>query len=459
MIFQIEIEFVAAPGFFQMLTPAVSDRLLPSTQYTIGSLVLYLLSFFSVCLWQRNSRFGLGRLSFYLCISLELSIHSLLRKSYQMKSLNEENLSNKEIVLQQALHLMTTSFGKGSITWTWLGRFVSPIQVAVVYTGSCALDMALGIGGIPKGRVVEIYGLEASVTSALKIWILFVAVLFVGQQIGCSILVGNFNLVLGLHDAHTLLDFSQAMCFPWFSKDLRMISLLLLSTPRAFLCRKVVVSGLTGSGGAVWWLESVGFPGSGSGGSVGFNCDGSGSRPAPFRCGVLRWQKENRALRLPLIALAVLALPPLVRIMPKVKTNRVKYPEGWELIEPTLRELQAKMREAENDPHDGKRKCEALWPIFKIAHQKSRYIFDLYHRRKEISKELYEFCMDQGYADRNLIAKWKKPGYERLCCLRCMQPRDHNFQTTCVCRVPKHLREEKVIECVHCGCRGCASGD
>ncbi|KAK3032191.1 hypothetical protein RJ639_035903 [Escallonia herrerae] len=146
-------------------------------------------------------------------------------------------------------------------------------------------------------------------------------------------------------------------------------------------------------------------------------------------------------------------------IMPKVKTNRVKYPEGWELIEPTIRELQAKMREAENDPHDGKRKCETLWPIFKIAHQQSRYIFDLYHRRKEISKELYEFCLDQGYADRNLIAKWKKPGYERLCCLRCMQPRDHNYQTTCVCRVPKHLREEKVIECVHCGCGGCASGD
>ncbi|KAG7027225.1 Protein BUD31-like 2, partial [Cucurbita argyrosperma subsp. argyrosperma] len=143
----------------------------------------------------------------------------------------------------------------------------------------------------------------------------------------------------------------------------------------------------------------------------------------------------------------------------QIKTNRVKYPEGWELIEPTLRELQAKMREAENDPHDGKRKCETLWPIFKIAHQKSRYIFDLYHRRKEISKELFEFCLDQGYADRNLIAKWKKPGYERLCCLRCIQPRDHNFATTCVCRVPKHLREEKVIECVHCGCRGCASGD
>jgi bud site selection protein 31 len=63
---------------------------------------------------------------------------------------------------------------------------------------------------------------------------------------------------------------------------------------------------------------------------------------------------------------------------------------------------------AENDPHDGKRKCETLWPIFKIAHQKSRYVFELYHKRKEISKELYEFCLDQGYADCNLIAKWKK---------------------------------------------------
>ena len=63
---------------------------------------------------------------------------------------------------------------------------------------------------------------------------------------------------------------------------------------------------------------------------------------------------------------------------------------------------------AELDPHDGKRKCETLWPIFKISHQKSRYIFDLYHKRTDISKELYEFCLDQGYADRNLIAKWKK---------------------------------------------------
>ncbi|OAE20881.1 hypothetical protein AXG93_3256s1270 [Marchantia polymorpha subsp. ruderalis] len=129
--------------------------------------------------------------------------------------------------------------------------------------------------------------------------------------------------------------------------------------------------------------------------------------------------------------------------MPKVRTNRTRYPQGWELIEPTLRDLDMKMREAENESHEGKRKCEALWPIFKISHQKTRYIYDLYYRRKAISKELFEFCLDQGYADKSLIAKWKKAGYEKLCCLRCIQPRDHNFNTTCVCRVPKHLREEK----------------
>jgi bud site selection protein 31 len=66
---------------------------------------------------------------------------------------------------------------------------------------------------------------------------------------------------------------------------------------------------------------------------------------------------------------------------------------------------------------------EALWPIFKIHHQKSRYLYDLYYKRKAISKELYDYCIKEKIADANLIAKWKKDGYERLCCLRCIQVR------------------------------------
>ena len=123
--------------------------------------------------------------------------------------------------------------------------------------------------------------------------------------------------------------------------------------------------------------------------------------------------------------------------MVKVRKSKKPPPDGWEMIEPTLDELDKKMKEAEAEPHEGKRRNESLWPIFRIHHQRSRYIFDLYHKRKAISKQLYDFCLKEGIADVNLLAKWKKPGYENLCCLRCIQPRDTNFGTNCVCRVPK----------------------
>ena len=50
-----------------------------------------------------------------------------------------------------------------------------------------------------------------------------------------------------------------------------------------------------------------------------------------------------------------------------------------------VQELTIKMKEAENDSHEGKRKVESLWPVFKIHHQRSRYIFDLFYKRKAIS--------------------------------------------------------------------------
>lgn len=143
--------------------------------------------------------------------------------------------------------------------------------------------------------------------------------------------------------------------------------------------------------------------------------------------------------------------------MPKVRRSRKSPPEGFELIETTLEEMEQKMSKAESSPHDDKRICESLWPIFKIHHQRSRYIYDLFFRRKSISRELYEYCVREKIADANLIAKWKKNGYENLCCLRCIQTRDTNFATNCICRVPKSkLDENRVVECVHCGCRGCS---
>ena len=147
--------------------------------------------------------------------------------------------------------------------------------------------------------------------------------------------------------------------------------------------------------------------------------------------------------------------------MPKIRTSRKKAPAGFEKIEDALNDFERKMRDVENESHEGKRKVESLWPVFRLHHQRSRYVFDMYYGRKEISKELYDWCLKEKIADASLIAKWKKPGYEKLCCLRCIQTRDTNFGTACICRVPrKHLEAEgKVVSCQHCGCRGCASGD
>uniref|UniRef100_A0A6N2N4I8 RecA family profile 1 domain-containing protein n=1 Tax=Salix viminalis TaxID=40686 RepID=A0A6N2N4I8_SALVM len=82
----------------------------------------------------------------------------------------EEITSKKDLALQQALDQITSQFGKGSIMW--FGRSVAPKNVPVVSTGSFALDIALGCGGFPKGRVVEIFGPEASGKTTLALHVI-----------------------------------------------------------------------------------------------------------------------------------------------------------------------------------------------------------------------------------------------------------------------------------------------
>lgn len=59
-----------------------------------------------------------------------------------------------------------------------------------------------------------------------------------------------------------------------------------------------------------------------------------------------------------------------------------------------------------------------LWSIFRKTHQRSRHIYDLYYKKKEINIELYDFCVDAKLVDALLIAKWKKQGYAALDVLR-----------------------------------------
>ncbi|PAV55907.1 hypothetical protein WR25_13367 [Diploscapter pachys] len=94
--------------------------------------------------------------------------------------------------------------------------------------------------------------------------------------------------------------------------------------------------------------------------------------------------------------------------------------EEWMKIRDKLQEFEDKMREAETDPHE---------------------------ESTTSAPATSTICTDTKKSPRNYTS----------CYCRCVQTRDTNFGTNCICRVPKaKLDVDRVIECVHCGCRGCS---
>jgi protein RecA len=80
------------------------------------------------------------------------------------------SISEKEKALELALMQIEKTHGKGSIMR--LGEASAKLNVEVIPTGSLALDIALGVGGIPRGRVVEIYGPESSGKTTLALHVI-----------------------------------------------------------------------------------------------------------------------------------------------------------------------------------------------------------------------------------------------------------------------------------------------
>ena len=75
--------------------------------------------------------------------------------------------SDKGKALEAAIGQIEKSFGKGSVMK--LGQRDSVVDIQAISTGSIGLDIALGIGGLPKGRIVEIYGPESSGKTTLAL--------------------------------------------------------------------------------------------------------------------------------------------------------------------------------------------------------------------------------------------------------------------------------------------------
>jgi recombination protein RecA len=78
--------------------------------------------------------------------------------------------TEKAKALQAALLQIEKQFGKGTIMKLGAGEVIEDIQV--VSTGSLGLDIALGVGGLPRGRVVEIYGPESSGKTTLTLQVI-----------------------------------------------------------------------------------------------------------------------------------------------------------------------------------------------------------------------------------------------------------------------------------------------
>ena len=78
-------------------------------------------------------------------------------------------MSEKLKALDMALHQIEKQFGKGSIMR--LGE-TNTTDIQIIPTGSLALDLALGVGGVPRGRVIEIFGPESSGKTTLALHIM-----------------------------------------------------------------------------------------------------------------------------------------------------------------------------------------------------------------------------------------------------------------------------------------------
>ena len=95
-----------------------------------------------------------------------------------------ENSSAKLTAIRLAMDQIEKQYGKGSIMR--LGEKADVrFKIDVVPTGSIALDLALGVGGFPRGRIIEIYGPEASGKTTLALHVIAEAQKRGGQCLGC----------------------------------------------------------------------------------------------------------------------------------------------------------------------------------------------------------------------------------------------------------------------------------
>ena len=84
-----------------------------------------------------------------------------------LRLVEKTDMDSKNKALDSALSQIERAFGKGTVMR--LGQAETPVEIEAISTGSLGLDIALGIGGLPRGRVIEVYGPESSGKTTLAL--------------------------------------------------------------------------------------------------------------------------------------------------------------------------------------------------------------------------------------------------------------------------------------------------
>ena len=102
--------------------------------------------------------------------------------------MSDENLEKRK-ALELELSQIEKQFGKGSVMK--LGEYKA-MEIEAIPTGALGLDIALGIGGVPRGRIIEIFGPESSGKTTLALHIIAEAQKMNGEA---ALLIAGFSKV------------------------------------------------------------------------------------------------------------------------------------------------------------------------------------------------------------------------------------------------------------------------
>jgi recombination protein RecA len=99
-----------------------------------------------------------------------MSIRAATSTTATVTAINDAKAGERLKALEAAMGQIERAFGKGSVMR--LGQHDQSVDVDVISTGSLGLDIALGVGGVPRGRVIEIFGPESSGKTTLALHII-----------------------------------------------------------------------------------------------------------------------------------------------------------------------------------------------------------------------------------------------------------------------------------------------